>query len=370
MNQRDRLRVAVLMGGTSSERDISLSTGRQIAQALDKERYVVTAIDTADVFAVAAPPSAARRIASRGDSGFVPASTALAARPSADLDRSGAVVGAGSEPGTADGRPDVVFIALHGKGGEDGSIQGLLEFAGIPYTGSGLLASALAIDKTATKRMLQSEGLTTIPGMTVRRSRRLSPDALAACVDETLGFPVFVKPNAEGSTFGCALARDRPALAAAVDEALRYDDAALIERYVKGIELTVGVLEDPDADGLPTALPVVEIVPRSEYYDFESKYADGGSDHIIPARLPEELQRRAQAWAVRAHEVLGCSGMSRTDMIVANGELNVLEVNTIPGMTPTSLLPQAALAAGIQFPALLDRIIRSALRRTGVNSDV
>jgi D-alanine-D-alanine ligase len=252
----------------------------------------------------------------------------------------------------------VVFIALHGKGGEDGTIQGMLELMGLPYTGSGVLASALAMDKGMAKRLFRTASIPVLPEIAVRQGEPL--DGLAERVRKELsGFPAFVKPNAEGSTFGCSLVPSAERFEQAVMEALKYDPIALIEPYVRGMEITVGVLGN--AGETLEALPVIEIVPKSEYYDYESKYAEGGSEHIIPARLPEEVQRRAQAVALQCHELLGCRGMSRTDLIVSGDSFWVLEVNTIPGMTPTSLLPQAAAHAGIPFATLLDRIIASAL---------
>jgi D-alanine-D-alanine ligase len=306
------------MGGASSERGVSLETGRQIVQSLDKARYNVTSIDTADL----------------------------------------------SNP-AAMGRPDVVLIALHGKGGEDGSVQGLLEVIGVPYTGSGILASALAMNKTMSKQLFAANGVPVIAGVTVTRSKWAGAERsqVLAAVRDTVGYPAFVKPNAEGSTFGCSFVEDASRLESAVDTALTYDADALIERYTRGVEITVGALEEPD--GGIKLLPPVEIVPRGSYYDYESKYADGGSEHIIPARIGEEMTNLAWSYAARCHTLLGCKGMSRTDMIVSDGALFILEVNTIPGMTPTSLLPQAAAHAGISFSDLLDRMIDSAMRRTG-----
>jgi D-alanine-D-alanine ligase len=172
-----------------------------------------------------------------------------------------------------------------------------------------------------------------------------------------------VKPNAEGSTVGCTLVEDASLLKAAIGKALKYDDDVLIEQYISGTEITVGVLED--ADGKITCLPPVEIVPKGEFYDYESKYAEGGSEHVIPARIGDNLTSLALNYAARCHALLHCRGMSRTDMIASASGLYVLEVNTIPGMTPTSLLPQAAASVGISFSELLDRIINSAIGRKG-----
>jgi len=349
----ERLRVAVLMGGASSERGVSLNTGRQIVQSLDKAKYKVTSIDTADLQYI---PSSMKSVRP----------THL---PSGHIDAMGATnLLAGidaSSTGTSEfeGRPDVVFVALHGKGGEDGSVQGLLEVLGLPYTGSGVLASAVAMNKTMSKRLFSGEGIPVIPGITVSRSEWYGGDrqSLRSRILDTIGCPAFVKPNSEGSTFGCTLVAKAADLGNAIEMALGFDEDALIEKYIPGTEITVAVLEEPD--GGIVCLPPVEIIPTSEYYDYESKYAAGGSEHIIPARITEELTALSCSYASRCHRLLGCRGMSRTDMIVSDESLYILEVNTIPGMTPTSLLPQAAAYVGISFSDLLDRMIDSAMRR-------
>ena len=334
------------MGGSSNERTVSLSTGKQIAAALDPQKYLVSCIDTRDLLSIAAPEQP--RIASAPNS-----------EAPADLQQ-------------ATGRADIVFIALHGTGGEDGTIQGLLVFLGLPYTGSGVLASALAMNKAVSKQLFAAAGIPVIPGVTLTAedARTEGLASAAARIRAALGNEVFVKPNAEGSTFGCTLAiedGERSAvLEAALANALTFDTVVLAEKYTRGIEITAGVLEDEN--GLPQALPLVEIVPKSQYYDYESKYASGGSEHIIPARLNAEATAAAQAQALKCHQLLGCSGMSRTDMIVTEEAAYVLEVNTIPGMTPTSLLPHAADTAGIPFQQMLDRIIAAGWRRTANSS--
>ena len=343
-----RLRVAVLMGGTSSERPISLKTGSMIVASLDPARYEVVAIDTQDVLRL------------QGDPAQIAAATAVAREEaSASVEAVLAETEAIDATPPLSAPPDVVFIALHGKGGEDGTVQGMLELMGLPYTGSGVLASALAMDKAMTKRLFRSAGIPVIEDIQVRRGEETEGAALIAQVQERLGFPVFVKPNAEGSSFGGRKVDAAEELISAVTNALTYDPKVIIERYVQGMEITVGVLGNVYGEMLP--LPVIEIVPKSAFYDFESKYADGGSEHIIPARLPGSVIQRAQELALQCHTLLGCWGMSRTDMLVVGETLSVLEVNTIPGMTPTSLLPQAAAHIGISFPQLLDRFIASAL---------
>ena len=309
-----KLKVAVLMGGTSSERPVSLATGKMILASLNPDKYEATGIDVPDLF------------------------TLTPDNPN---------------------RPDVVFIALHGKGGEDGTVQGMLEILGLPYTGSGVLASALCMNKDATKRLLKCNNIPVIPGITgTQQSDGMITNGIRIIIK---GYPVFVKPNSEGSTFGCTLVETPEDLPAALEKALKYDNKALIEKYIQGKEITVGILEDSSQSELFTVLPIVEIVPKSKFYDYESKYSSGGSEHIIPARLSDELSKKATTLAKWCHNLLGCRGMSRTDMIVDGEKIYVLEVNTIPGMTPTSLLPDAAAHAGIPFAKLLDRIIASAL---------
>jgi D-alanine-D-alanine ligase len=351
-----RLRVAVLMGGTSSERPVSLKTGSMIVQSLDPARYEVVAIDTQDVLRLqgVAPPRIAPESVNKNDADPI----AISSVPAGSVPARMEALDDAAQP-LPPPPPDVVFIALHGKGGEDGTVQGMLEMMGLPYTGSGVLASALAMDKAMTKRLFRSAGIPVIEDVQVRRGEEADGAALRARVQETLGFPVFVKPNAEGSSFGGTKVETPEALLPAVVKALTYDPKVLIERYVQGVEITVGVLGNAHDDLLP--LPIVEIVPKSAFYDFESKYADGGSEHIIPARLPDAVTRRAQELALQCHNLLGCRGMSRTDMLVVGETLSVLEVNTIPGMTPTSLLPQAAAHAGISFAQLLDRFLNAAL---------
>ncbi len=300
-----RIRVAVLMGGTSAEREVSLSTGRQILNALDPDRYTVTALDTA--------------------------------RPAEML------------PALTQEPPGVVVIALHGPGGEDGTVQGMLEVLGLPYTGSGVLASALAMDKAMSKRVLASVGVLMPQDMTVRRGEAIPAPPVP---------PVIVKPSRQGSTIGMGVVRRPEEFAPALDLAFRHDDTVLVEQFIAGTEITVPILGN---DALEV-LPIVEIVPAGGFYDYEAKYTPGATDEIVPARLPEHTAAEARRVATLCHRTLGCRGMSRTDMIVTPaGLLYTLEVNTIPGMTPTSLLPRSAEAAGYPFPRLLDRLIALAL---------
>lgn len=304
-----KLKVAVLMGGSSAEREVSLSTGRQILDALDPGRYSVTALDSQD---------AGKAFAS------------LAAD-----------------------RPDVVFVALHGPGGEDGTTQGMLEALGLRYTGSGVLASALAMDKRMCKRVLASAGVLMPADVGVTEQDQSALFDMAG-----LPLPWIVKPNAQGSTIGMSIVRTREELPAALATAFEHDSTVLVEQFVSGTEITVPILGNDKLE----ALPIVEIVPQSGFYDYAAKYTAGATDEIVPARISESIAAEAREIAQTCHRTLGCRGMSRTDMIVDGaGRIYTLEVNTIPGMTPTSLLPRSAQAAGLPFPRLLDRIIELAL---------
>jgi D-alanine-D-alanine ligase len=302
------LSIAVLMGGTSAEREVSLNTGAQVASALEVRGHAVERIDTADL-------------------GFI------------DMLRQG--------------RFDVVFICLHGRFGEDGTIQGLLEILGLRYVGSGVLASALAMDKVASKHIFSAAGLLTPRSVTLR-----SVPADIEPIVSALGQKTVVKPACEGSSVGMSIVHDASELAEALRLAFEHDEVVLVEQFVSGAEVTVGVLGDADLQALPT----LEVVPAHEFYDYESKYVPGMSNHLIPARVSEELRAECQRVAIEAHRALGCRGMSRSDTIVTSeGEVYLLELNTIPGMTSTSLLPDSARAAGIEFPELCDRLVRLAL---------
>lgn len=251
------------------------------------------------------------------------------------------------------GKFDLVFIALHGTFGEDGQLQALLDKWGIPYTGSGALACGLAMHKGCSKLVFEAGKLPTAPWVAVHRST--APKAWAQGVKFPL--PWVVKPADSGSAIGVTLVRDKKAFPAAVRKAFRTSEWAVVERYVAGTEVTVSVLGE-------RALPVIEILPVNEFYDYDSKYTPGHSAHIIPARIPASARAKVQALSLKAGKALGCRDYYRVDLIVpAKGEPQILEVNTAPGMTATSLVPDAAKAAGIAFPALLKRICQMALKK-------
>lgn len=337
------------MGGISSERDISLSTGKQILEALDQDKYDAYGVDAALLTGSSRGvlKGAGIEIASLTEV----RSALFGARSLASV-RS--IIGSDSHP-----RADVVFIALHGKYGEDGTIQGALELLGIPYTGSGVLASALAMDKSMAKKVLAADGIPAPKSVdfTVIKGN-WNCEKISYEVAQ-IGYPVMVKPSRQGSTLGMSKISAAAELDAAIELAAEYDNQILVEQFVSGAELTVSVL----GNGEPFALPVIEILPKSEFYDYESKYAPGGSEHIIPAKLSDADTARAQDLAVRSYKSLGCRGAARVDLIAGQEGMCVLEVNTIPGMTPTSLLPEAAKAVGISFARLLDMLIEFACEK-------
>lgn len=333
------MRVAVLFGGTSAERDVSIASGAQVVKALRQGGHQVVAIDTARG---ALGPAEEQKLLTAGVAPAPPGNDELA------MVRAGS---AGSLLAGAELRDvDVVFLVLHGGTGEDGTIQALLDLTGIPYVGSGHGASATAMDKDVSKRLFRAAGVPTADWL-------MAP-AHADEVERTLGYPVVVKPNKQGSTVGLTVVKERGQLEPAIAEAFRHDDEVMLERFVAGRELTCGILGGQ-------ALAVGEIIPRrAEIFDYESKYQEGGAEEVFPAHLPEETARRVQELSLRAHRALKLEGFSRVDFRMdADGGLWCLEVNTLPGMTATSLLPQSAAAAGIPFPELCERICRLALER-------
>jgi D-alanine-D-alanine ligase len=334
------MRVAVLFGGTSAERDVSVASGAQVVKALREAGHQVIAVDTA------------RGVLGAGDEQRL-LTAGVAPAPPAETELAALRAGAGTPlPAAAEMRDvDVVFLTLHGGTGEDGTIQALLDLTGIPYVGSGHAASAVAMDKDWSKRLFRAAGVPT--------AEWLMAPVGAAEAEAALGFPIVVKPNKQGSTVGLTIVRSRDELQPAIDEALRHDDEVMLEAFVAGRELTVGILED-------RALAVGEIIPHggAEIFDYASKYQHGGADEIFPADLTDEQTRLVQELGLRAHRALKLEGFSRVDFRMdAEGGLWCLEVNTLPGMTATSLLPQSAAAAGIPFPELCDRICHLAVER-------
>jgi D-alanine-D-alanine ligase len=309
-------RVAVLKGGLSLERQVSLRSAARVEDALERLGMDFVSIDV---------------------------DAQLVGR----LRRSEA---------------DVAFVSLHGRGGEDGTVQEILEIVGMPYTGSGVLACMRCMDKVLTKHLLVREGLSTpdfFAFSEVAFREFGAADALPA-IEARLGFPIVVKPAAQGSALGIKFAATPEDVPGALVAAFSYDDRVLLERHVRGRELAVGLLEGPTD---VQALPVVEAKPKQEYFfDFESRYEIGKTDYVCPAELSADVTARAQGLAIETYRLLGCYGFARVDMILSEeGSLEVLEVQAIPGLTETSLLPQAAEAAGISFDRLVERLVELAL---------
>ena len=307
-------RVAVLKGGRSLERQVSMRSGARVEDALGRLGHEVLPID----------------------------------------------VGSDLITRLREAAPDVAFIAMHGRDGEDGTVQELLEILDIPYTGSGVLACMRSIDKVLAKHLMLEAGIPTPDFFAFSETafRELgAADALAA-MEERLEFPIVVKPSAQGSALGIRFARDAADVPAALVAAFSYDARVLLERHIAGRDLAVSILDD-------VALPIVEAVPRDdEFYDFEARYEIGRTDFVCPAELPAGATEAAQALALRTYRLLGCSAFARVDLMLdESGRLTVLEANPIPGLTDTSLLPQAAEAAGISFDSLIERILELAAAR-------
>jgi D-alanine-D-alanine ligase len=332
----------MLMGGTSSERDVSLATGVRVTEALRTRGHHVTPVDPArgpisdEEYRALASGTVVRTAPPSQDALRQMAREALP-RLATTLPRQG--------------ETDVVFLGLHGGWGEDGTIQALLDLTGVPYTGSGHLASGLALDKDVSKHLFRQAGVTTADWL-------LAPATIEE-VRARLGFPVIVKPANEGSTVGLSIVKEPGQLQPAIDEALQFDPQVMIEQFIAGRELTVGILGD-------VALPVGEIIPKHEIYDYECKYTAGMAEERFPAELTAAAATRIQDEAINAFRALKLSGYARIDFrMSAEGRFFCLEANTLPGMTQTSLIPQAAAAAGISFPELCDRIVQLALERRG-----
>lgn len=307
-------KVLVIMGGTSTEREVSLRSGAAVTRALTEAGYMAIPFDV---------------------------------QPD-NVDKIKEI------------NPDVAFLALHGKGGEDGTIQGLLEWMNIPYTGPGVASSAICMDKNLTKKVLMESGVATPDFMEYEKTDGKSLETVKNEVLARLGLPVVVKSPSQGSSIGVVMVNKEEAFIPAVEECLKYGDKVLFEQFVDGIELTVPILGNDEL----TVLPVIEIESENEFYDFESKYTQGMCRHIIPARIDEKIRKSVEEMAKKAYRAAQCTGISRIDFIVdKKGKPNVIEINTLPGMTEMSLFPDSARYAGITFSELTDKIVKLALEK-------
>lgn len=300
------MKIGVIMGGISSEREISLKSGAEVCKNLNTSKYEVIPIilDSKE-------------------------------------DLMNKVKGI-----------DTAFLALHGQFGEDGTVQGILESLNIPYTGCGVLSSAMCMDKDITKRLIKAEGIKTAPWINVKNL-----DQIDYVEIEKMGYPVVVKPNSGGSSVATFVIKDKSEIFSAVEEGLKYDREVMIEKYINGDEITCCILNGK-------MLPVLAIKPTSSFFDYTSKYADGGADEFI-VELEENLHRTVEEMSIKCYDLLKCSVYARVDLIVQNGEPYVLEINTLPGMTKNSLFPKSARGVGIDFTKLLDLIIEYSLKERG-----
>lgn len=303
------MKLAVLYGGTSGEREVSLSSGRGIIEALKRNNHTVVEID------------------------FNPKNLTQIINLDVDL----------------------VFIGLHGKFGEDGRIQGLLDMLGLPYVGSDVLASALAMDKAKAKQIFEKNHIPVAKSKAFHILKSTDLDVLATQIIQGFNVPFVIKPNREGSTLGLTIINDSSQVKQAIKNASDSDSIILVEDFIRGTELTVPILGEI---GKEKALPIIEIIPKNEFYDYESKYSEGGSEHVIPARISAELTEIIQNLAIEAHQLLGCKTYSRVDFILTDENIpTILEVNTLPGMTPTSLFPDSAKAMGMSYDEMIEAFI-------------
>jgi D-alanine-D-alanine ligase len=330
------MKIAVLFGGTSEERDVSIASGSEVVKALRSAGHEVIAVDTATGVLDSAQEAKLLRSA---------VAPLPPGREQLDLLANGDPTALTKAP-ELEG-VDVLFLALHGGAEEGGTLQALLDMVGIPYTGSGMLGSAMAMDKDITKRLLRHARIPTADWL-------MAPVTAETVADE-LGWPVVVKPSKQGSTVGLSVVREPADLDAALELAFQFDDEVMVERFVPGRELTVPIVGDD-------ALPVGEIITKSEIFDYEAKYQPGAAEEIFPADLPDDIRLEAQRLALATHQTLKLRGFSRVDFrLDDSGRLWCLEVNTLPGMTGNSLVPKSAKAAGIAFPRLCERICELAI---------
>ncbi len=328
--KKAKINVAVIMGGRTAEHEVSLNSGIMVVKSLDKNKY--------NVMPVIIQKSGLWKMAGK------------VYRPGAALDQ------------LIKKKVDVVFLAMHGPYGEDGTIQGLLEMADIPYTGSNVLASSLSMNKIKTLEMYEYYGLRTPKRVTFTRwDWPKKKDEITKKIKSKLGIPCVIKPVQLGSSVATFIVKKEKDMAHAIQEVIKRDVAGLAEEYIQGDELTCAVLGGNPGEE-PTALSPTQIIPKaSTFFDYKAKYTPGASNEITPAPIGRKLTKEVQAIAVKAHKILGCGSMSRTDMMIRQGKIYLLETNTIPGMTETSLYPQAARAAGMTLSELYDKVIQLAL---------
>jgi D-alanine-D-alanine ligase len=335
-----KIRVAVLMGGKSAEHEVSLSSGREVIKNLDPKKYETIPL-----------------VISRDGKRWQLANKELLLKEKKHelkFARELVPLEIGLPQNLQQKKIDVVFIAMHGPFGEDGTIQGMLELTGLPYTGSKVLASALGMNKIMSKKIWKNEKIPVIPYFVLDKNDKIDS------VLKKVSFPFIVKPSDQGSSVGVSIIHKKGELEKALNLAFSYSDKVIIEKYIKGKEITCGIL----GNNKPISLPLIEIVPKHEFFDYACKYTPDLCEEIVPARIDKKITRKIQKIALAAYKALGCQGFGRVDMFLGdNGKIYVSEINTIPGLTANSLLPKEAKAAGISFPRLLDKIISYALKK-------
>lgn len=343
-----KLRVIVLMGGKSPEHDVSLVSGREVVRHLDKRKYeilpVVISVD-GQRWQLISPRQillhSPARVEKTDHKRRIKKGKALLPQ------------GQPLPLSLAAKKTDVVFVAMHGPFGEDGTIQGMLELAGIPYTGAGVLASALGMDKPLFRKVVCQKGIPTPKYLVFKKGQDQKT------IWKRFKLPMVVKPSSQGSSVGVSIVHKKKELDNALRKAFSFGPRIIIEEYLRGTEVTCGVLGNENL----VALPVVEIIPKTEFFSYEAKYNEGKCEEIVPARISKKLTKKVQNLAIRVYKTINCRGFGRVDMIIRKDKPYVLEINTIPGLTPVSLFPKEAAAAGISYPQLLDRLIELALER-------
>ena len=342
-----KVRVAVLMGGKSPEHEVSLVTGREVVRYLDKRKYrVLPVVISRDGqrWQLKSPQQILRHSPARVEK----------------TDHKKRIIGGRallprgkSLPLQLKGKPDVVFIAMYGPFGEDGTIQGMLELTGIPYTGAGVLASSLGMNKIMFKKIMEKESLPIPKYLVFEKEDKQSK------IFRKFKLPFVAKPSNQGSSVGVSLVRKKLEVKRALGNAFNYSSKIIIEKYLPGIEVSCGILGNKE----PIALPVIEIIPKKEFFDYEAKYDETKCEEIVSAQISKKLAKQVQALAVRVFEAIDCRGFGRVDIIISRKKPYILEINTIPGLTPVSLFPKEAAVAGISYRQLLERIIELSLEK-------
>ena len=340
MEKMNKIKIVVLMGGKSAEREVSLSSGREVVRHLNKNKY--------DILPVVISKDGLRwELKDLGQ--LLLCDPLLKKENCENFVSTKENIRIESLPQKA----KVVFIAMHGNYGEDGSIQGLLEMAGVPYTGAGVLASALGMNKIMFRKVMQAEKIPMARALVL--SKKDNPQVIL----KEFKFPFVIKPFSQGSSVGITIIKEERQLKDGLKLAFEYGSKIIVEEYLSGVEVTCGVIGNSN----PLALPIAEIVSKNEFFDYEAKYTPGKSEEIVPARLTANLAKKVQNLAIKVYNAVDCQGFGRVDMIIRENKIFILEINTIPGLTPNSLLPKEAAAAGISFPQLLDKIINLALEK-------